>query len=88
MTEEFLLFSLIFPRITLAYCWITHMIPPAQPSESVTFVSGIIAPRLLIAFWIMAQENINFFGLDRMFVVALFLVAQFAEFIYFIRSRR
>lgn len=51
MTTSFLVFSLLFPRLTLLWCYLTSGIPINSTPVAVDVVGSIFVPRFLIAFW-------------------------------------
>jgi hypothetical protein len=51
MTTLFLIAGLFFPRITLLICYFGGSMPPNDTPFALDVVSGMVAPRLLIAYW-------------------------------------
>ncbi len=51
MTNLFIFCSFFFPRITLFVCWLCSTIPINDTPFALDLLAFIVAPRLLIAWW-------------------------------------
>mgnify|MGYP001600007658 CR=1 FL=1 len=51
MSVAFLVCGLLFPRLTLLWCWFMGTMPANPTDHTTDVVCAILAPRLLIAYW-------------------------------------
>lgn len=51
MTTAFLVLGLLFPRITLLWCYFVAGIPTNDTPFALDVMASVFAPRLLIAWW-------------------------------------
>ena len=57
MNSLFLLCGLFFPRLTLLFAHLTDTMPPNPTDLPTDVVAGILVPRLLIAYWTVANDE-------------------------------
>lgn len=51
MNILFLIGALLFPRLTLLFCWSTGSLPLNTTPFALDVALGLIAPRFLVSFW-------------------------------------
>lgn len=54
MSNLFLFFGFFFPRATLLVCFVTGSMPANDTPFIADLLAAIVAPRLLIAWWLYA----------------------------------
>jgi hypothetical protein len=52
MPTWFLVAAFFFPRLTLITCWILGAMPANDTPLAADIIAAIVAPRLLIAWWV------------------------------------
>ena len=69
----FLVLSLFLPRICIAVAWFQHSMPAFIPSTVgiIPVIVALLVPRLLILFWIYADQGITIWFL--LHVIALLM---------------
>lgn len=79
MSTLFLVCSFFFPRQTLLLTWLFFRMPDNPTELGLDILGAIIAPRLLISYWL--------YSADQSFIlVGLFGFAGVVEFLTFIRK--
>lgn len=56
MTTLFILCAFFFPRITLIACFFLGTMPPNDTPLAADIIAAIIAPRLLVAWWLYSAN--------------------------------
>lgn len=51
MGAAFLVMALLFPRLTLLYCWLFDHMPANTTPFGADLIGAIFAPRLLVGYW-------------------------------------
>lgn len=59
MTTAFLVLALLFPRITLAVCWLFGWMPSNDTPIAADVLAWVFAPRLLCAWWTHHADGVH-----------------------------
>lgn len=72
MTGLFVGFALMFPRLTLFVCWVGSAIPANDTAFALDVVGALVAPRLLVGWWLWSDPAWGGWWAFLFFVVSLF----------------
>lgn len=79
MTTTFLILGLIFPRLTLLWCYLGGTLPANDTPFALDFIAAFLAPRLLILAWILATQPPGYMVWAAIYGVGWLLSGRFGQ---------